>query len=140
MAKRLGPFDTPFQPTVDTAFIQHQFAPQPSPTGLAALEAARRGAPYLMAAETSAVAAPYIYATGEEVLPLGGFTGVTPSPTAAAAESKIAAGDFHVAIIATPGATPGAGYIAMNCLHLAQPKSQHPTGLARRLNLYYCNR
>jgi hypothetical protein len=62
----------PFQSTPTTTFIRDVFAPQPSPPGLASIEAARRGAPYLMAAQTSAVAAPFIFATGEEVLPLGG--------------------------------------------------------------------
>ena len=52
-----------------------------NPPGLALLESARQGAPYLMAAQTSALASGFVYATGQEVLPLGGYTGTTPEPS-----------------------------------------------------------
>jgi 4-amino-4-deoxy-L-arabinose transferase-like glycosyltransferase len=135
VAEGLGPFDTPFQPAGVTRFVRAVFAPQPSPPALAAIESARRGAPYLMAAQTSAVAAPYIYATGEEVLPLGGYTGIIPAPSIASTRAKIATGDFHLALIASPGATPGARYIARHCLRVP---SASKASIAPRLKVYYC--
>ena len=45
---------------------------------LPTLEAANRGIPYLAAVQTSALAAPLIWATGQGVLPIGGFTGTIP--------------------------------------------------------------
>jgi 4-amino-4-deoxy-L-arabinose transferase-like glycosyltransferase len=135
----LGPFDTPFQPVVVTAVLHSVFAPQSSPPGLADLEKLRHGAPALMAAQTSAVAAPFIYATGDEVLPLGGFTGVIPSPTDAQLRARIEAGFFHLALIAEPGATPGTAYVAAHCLHVAPTRGKGASGsVVPTLKIFYC--
>ena len=108
MALGLGAFDTPFQPVRVTEATRAIFAPPSSLPGLAEIERVRRGAPYLFAAQTSAVAAPYIYVTGEEVLPLGGYTGTEPAPSARAVASSILEQKFHLALVASPGASPGA--------------------------------
>ena len=99
-----------------TTFIRHDFAPQSPPPGLAKIESVRRGAPYLMATQTSAVAAPYIYATGQEVLPLGGFTGTQPSPTSATVRRLVAKSRFHLALVATPSASASAAFVTAHCL------------------------
>ena len=135
VAESLGPFDTPFQPAPVTTFVHSVFAPQPSPPGLAAIEAVRRGAPYLMAAQTSAVAAPFIYATGDEVLPLGGYTGTTPAPSVAQTRSMLAQGLFHLALLAAPAATPSARFIAAHCLRV---RGKGGTSVAPKLRVYYC--
>jgi 4-amino-4-deoxy-L-arabinose transferase-like glycosyltransferase len=137
VAKGLGPFDTPFQPVAVTGFLRTVFAPESSPPGLADLEQVRRGAPALMAAQTSAVAAPFIYATGDEVLPLGGYTGIIPSPTAAQVSARISDGYFHLALIAQKGATAGTAYIVAHCLHL-RPKKSAGGSVAPKLKIYYC--
>ena len=137
VAKGLGPFDTPFQPVAVTGFLRTVFAPQTSPPGLADLEEVRRGAPALMAAQTSAVAAPFIYATGDEVLPLGGYTGVIPSPTAAEVRGRISDGYFHLALIARPGVTAGTAYVAAHCIHV-RPKQAAGGSIAPKLKIYYC--
>jgi hypothetical protein len=136
-SKRLGPFDTPFQPVVVTEVLRTVFAPQPSPPGVADLERVRHGAPALMAAQTSAVAAPFIYATGDEVLPLGGYTGIIPSPTVAQLRERIRSGFFHLALIAQPGATGGTAYIAAHCLPVP-PKQGTGASVVRKLKIYYC--
>ena len=118
VALGLGPFDTPFQPAVVTTFVRHNFAPQSPPPGLATIESVRRGAPYLMAAQTSAVAAPYIYATGQEVLPLGGFTGTQPSPTSATVRTLVAKSRFHLALVRPPSASASAAFVTAHCLRV----------------------
>lgn len=45
------------------------------------VRAHRSGAAYLMAVSSWTAAAPYIEATGQEVLPMGGFSGTVPEPT-----------------------------------------------------------
>lgn len=45
------------------------------------LRQARFGAPYLLAAQSSAMASVFIYDSGLEALPIGGFTGTIPAPT-----------------------------------------------------------
>ena len=134
----LGAFDTPFQPVRVTEATRAIFAPPSSLPGLAEIERVRRGAPYLFAAQTSAVAAPYIYVTGEEVLPLGGYTGTAPVPSARAVAWSILEQKFHLALVASPGASPGARYVYDHCVHVPQPKSQPTPALTPKLRIYYC--
>ena len=132
--QRLGPFDTPFQPEAVTAGVRALFAVS---TGTAAvvptLEAARRGAPFLMATETSALAAPFIFDTGQEVLPIGGYTGTIPSPTLASLQARIDQGQFHLVIQSSTATDPRLVWIAQHCLALPQP-----AGAGGRYHLYYC--
>jgi 4-amino-4-deoxy-L-arabinose transferase-like glycosyltransferase len=138
VAQSLGPFDTPFQPTIATTALHQIFAPQPHPGGLAQLRAAQRGAPYLMAAQTSAVASVFIYASGEEVLPLGGYTGTTPAPSVASVRSMLADGDFHVALIASPAETPATAYLVAHCVHVPPPGGRPTSSVAPKLQIYFC--
>ncbi|MGP0110799.1 MAG: ArnT family glycosyltransferase [Acidimicrobiales bacterium] len=78
---RLGPFDTPFQPVAVTEGVRAFFGVTSTTADLLpGLERARRGAPYLMATETSALAAPLIFVSGQEVLPIGATPAPSPSP------------------------------------------------------------
>jgi 4-amino-4-deoxy-L-arabinose transferase-like glycosyltransferase len=57
--------------------------------------AARRGrASYLMAVPSWSTASSYILATGQEVLPMGGFSGSVPEPTLARARHLVATGQL----------------------------------------------
>ena len=89
-----------------------------------------------MATQTSAVASEFIYDTGEEVLPLGGYTGTIPWPTASATAALVAAKQFHLALVAAPAATPGAAWVVAHCLHVS-PHAPAP-GPAPKLKIYYC--
>ncbi len=93
-----------------------------------------------MAAQTSAVASVFIYATGEEVLPLGGYTGTIPAPSVADVRSMIAHRDFHLALIASPGATPVTAYIETHCLHVPPPGGRPVSVVAPKLRISYCLR
>ena len=55
----------------------------------------RDGAEYLMATQSWSQAAPYILATGKEVLPIGGFSGSVPSPTLRHFQHLVAAGQVR---------------------------------------------
>lgn len=139
VADRLGAFDTPFQPPGVTAAIRRFFVATPAAatTTLPTIERARHGARYLMAVETSAVAAPFIYATGLEVLPIGGFTGTIPSPTLPRLRSLIADDDFHLEL-QSPGATdPRLVFIAHHCIDLGVKRAAGP-GPALHFAIYYC--
>ncbi len=121
-ATRLGPFDTPFQPVAVTTGTRAFFGVTSATSALIpTLEAARHGAPFLMATETSALAAPFIFVTGQEVLPIGGYTGTIPSPTLARIRSLVRSGSFHL-VLQSPSATDHRFvWIAHHCLHLPQP-------------------
>lgn len=138
VSERLGPFDTPFQPAGATRLVHALFAPPWSPPDLASLESVRHGAPYLMATQTSVLASPYIFATGQEVLPLGGYTGTNPVPSVARLARAVREGRFHLVLMSDPAADPATRWIAAHCLHLPQPAG-HPTpSLVPHLALYYC--
>ncbi|HEY2214229.1 MAG TPA: glycosyltransferase family 39 protein, partial [Acidimicrobiales bacterium] len=133
VAEGLGAFDTPFQPQPVTIANRTVFGPVSSPPGLAKIETVQKGTPDLMAAQTSAVAALYIFATGQEVLPLGGYTGTIPTPTVAVISSDIASGAFHLALIASPTATASARYITQHCLRVSAAQ-----GTEAKLTVYFC--
>ena len=131
----LGAFDTPFQPVALTAFNRSFFgAPLQPIATLPAIESARNGAPDLFATQTSVIAAPFIFATGQEVLPIGGYDGSTPEPTLAALRSAIAHGAFHLVLTASHTDDVRALFIQRHCLPV------HPTGPspAVSLRVSYC--
>ena len=53
------------------------------------LEKVQFGAPDLLAAQSSALASVFIYDSGREALPLGGFTGTIPTPTLAQVQQDV---------------------------------------------------
>ena len=63
----------------------------------------RDGAEYLMATQSWSQAAPYILATGKEVLPVGGFSGSVPSPTLPHVRRLIAAGQLRFFLLGEQG-------------------------------------
>jgi 4-amino-4-deoxy-L-arabinose transferase-like glycosyltransferase len=133
----LGAFDTPFEPPQVAAFTTALIdAPQTAAALLPRLEKGQFGAPDLMATETAALAAPTIYVSGKEVLPIGGFTGTIPEPTLASLEAMVAAGDFHIALQSAGVTDPRFLWIAAHC-HLLNTLSSanSPTG---PLVAYFC--
>jgi 4-amino-4-deoxy-L-arabinose transferase-like glycosyltransferase len=137
-ANRLGPFDTPFQPEAVTLGVRAFFGVLPATSRLLPpLEQARRGAPYLMATQTSALAAPFIYVSGQEVLPIGGFTGTIPSPTLSALVSMIRTGLFHLVLQSPTTTDARLLWIAGHCASLPQPPGAPPQA---HYAIYYCLR
>jgi 4-amino-4-deoxy-L-arabinose transferase-like glycosyltransferase len=73
------------------------------------LEAHRDGAEYLLAVEGSQSAAPYILATGDPVMAMGGFTGSDPWPTLSAFERLVGEGKVHYVLLAGGSSAAGGG-------------------------------
>jgi 4-amino-4-deoxy-L-arabinose transferase-like glycosyltransferase len=137
VANGYGPFDTPFEPAAASAFARQLGGiAQQSEGLLPAIETAALGQPDLMATQTSAVAAPFIYDSGKEVLPIGGFTGTIPEPTLSALKTMIAKGDFRL-VVQSPSVTdPRLIWIERNCLRLPTRPSSAAGGL--RFASYLC--
>jgi 4-amino-4-deoxy-L-arabinose transferase-like glycosyltransferase len=70
------------------------------------LTAHRDGATYLFAVQGWTAAAPYILATGQQVLPMGGFSGSVPEPTLARVKQLVATGQLRYFM---PGGAGGFG-------------------------------
>ena len=126
-----GAFDTPFEPAAERQAVDALFQRTIAQARLAIppLEAARRGAPYLLATQTAALASVFIYVSGQEALPIGGFTGTIPAPTLAQLQADIRAGKFHV-VLATTITDPRLRWIATHCLTVGVPGAL--------LHNYYC--
>jgi 4-amino-4-deoxy-L-arabinose transferase-like glycosyltransferase len=95
-----GALDTPFEPLAAARAQADATANLTRIRQVTALrlEDAALGDPDLAATQTSAVAAAFIYVTGKEVLPIGGFTGTIPEPTASQLLTDIRERKFRVLI------------------------------------------
>ncbi|MDX6341599.1 MAG: hypothetical protein QOH87_1737, partial [Trebonia sp.] len=71
------------------------------------VSAHRDGASYLMAVSSWEEASPYILTTGQEVMPMGGFSGTVPSPALAAVQHLVRTGQLRFFLIS--GTVAGAG-------------------------------
>ena len=71
------------------------------------VSAHRDGAGYLMAVGSWDAAAPYIVATGQEVLPMGGFSGMVPEPTLAKIQGLVRTGQLRFFLIGDTDAAAG---------------------------------
>jgi hypothetical protein len=133
----LGPFETPFEPareTADiTAFLSAGFQVQGA---LVTLERANAAFPYLMGTQTAVLAAPFIWASGREVVPIGGFTGTIPEPTLATLQSLIRTG-FVATFLQSPTTTDTRlTWIARHCTNFTPRASAQRATLP--LAVYVC--
>jgi 4-amino-4-deoxy-L-arabinose transferase-like glycosyltransferase len=74
------------------------------------VSAHRDGASYLMAVGSWEEASPYILATGQEVMPMGGFSGSVPSPTLAAVQHLVRTGQLRFFLTTGTGAGAGGAF------------------------------
>jgi hypothetical protein len=130
IVQRGGPFDTPFEPAAIRRLTGADIAQLVQYSGRAAEKLAiGAGSRYLAATYTSALASPLIYASGEEILPIGGFDGRTPTPSVAALRADVASGALHTVLV-LPARDPRVAWVLENCRLV-------PTGV-RIVRTYYC--
>ena len=114
-------FDTPFEPTQLAALIAS------APARLAQVQnsipqllAAQGNAPYLLAAQSSYLASVFIYTSGLEALPIGGFTGTIPSPTLTQLKTDVLNHQFHLVLTLSATSTdPRIQWITSHCQRLS---------------------
>ena len=116
VARGAGALDTPFEARDDVVAIDRLFVATPALVRktLPGLEKARGGAPDLLAVQSAAVASVFSYPNGDEVLPIGGFTGTGPSPSLDQVRAAIAHGQFHL-VLTFPSGDPRIAWIAQHC-------------------------
>jgi hypothetical protein len=132
----LGPFETPFESQRATADAATFFgAGFQAARILPGLEAADRGTRFLMATQTSVLAAPFIYASGREVLPIGGFTGTIPEPTLSDLKFQIQVNNVHLFVQAPDTSDPRLVWVARHCIKVTK-RTGPPAVLP--LSVYYC--
>ena len=131
VAHHEGAFDTPFEPAGRAGRRDAIFLRTPAQVRLVVprLEGAQNGAPYLLATQTAALASVFIYDSGLEALPIGGFTGTIPAPTLRQLQDDIRRGRFHLVLAAT-STDPRLRWIAAHCLSFGSATAV--------LHNYYC--
>jgi 4-amino-4-deoxy-L-arabinose transferase-like glycosyltransferase len=118
VTRDLGPFASPYQ--AGTAATASAFA------ATKALEGARTtvesfashyGTPIPFAIDTAVMAGPYVFATGQEILPIGGFRGGVPSPTLAQLQGYIAADRVAAFLLPVnpPSTDPRVQWVQAHC-------------------------
>ncbi len=73
------------------------------------LTAHRDGASYLMAVSSWSEASPYILSTGQEVMPMGGFSGTIPEPTLNRVRELVSSGQLRFFLLGAGGSGLGRG-------------------------------
>ncbi len=132
----LGPFETPFEPSrvtaATTALLSSGFEIQPA---LAALEKGNAVELYLMATQTAVLAAPFIWASGREVVPIGGFTGTIPEPTLTTLQRLIDANMVRTFLQSPTTTDPRLTWVAHHCLHI---RARSTGRQALPVAVYFC--
>ena len=123
-ARHQGAFDTPFEPARESRAIDLGFLVTPARTArtIPNLQGLQFDAPDLLATQTSLLASEFIYASGQEALPIGGFTGTIPLPTLHQLQADVREGKFHL-VLAAGTADPRLRWIAAHCKHIGRAKA-----------------
>jgi 4-amino-4-deoxy-L-arabinose transferase-like glycosyltransferase len=111
----LGPFAAPYEPS--SATVSRAQARQTRALDEQVVEelSSTYGTPMPMATDSSILAAPYILATGREILPIGGFQGGIPAPTLAQLQRYIAAGQIRAMLVPRASSDPRIVWIRSHC-------------------------
>jgi 4-amino-4-deoxy-L-arabinose transferase-like glycosyltransferase len=120
--RALGPFATPYEPARLIATASHFSAQREGDAyrGLVDRLLSTYRTPVALGADTSALAAAFIYYTGAEVLPIGGYDGGVPAPTLPQLEHDVASGEVSVFLIPVEPRSPAprVAWIQTHCAQL----------------------
>jgi len=133
VARGLGPFDNPFESSQvsegTTAFARNW---PPLTRFVQAIGQQEGGHGILFGTDTSAQAAPYILASGQEVLPIGGYLGGVPAPTLAELQSDVRNGSARLFLLPIRPASPDprVRWIEAYCTQEPVPNTARPIQFA----------
>ncbi len=130
VTRGLGPFAAPYEPASATlSRAQAQRTRIADEQVIAQLESTYT-APIPLATDSSILAAPFILATGREVLPIGGYQGGIPSPSLTRLERYVDHGEVRVFIAPLHTNDPRIEWVHAHCaVQGAGSASGSPTAL-----------
>jgi 4-amino-4-deoxy-L-arabinose transferase-like glycosyltransferase len=130
----LGPFAAPYEPS--SATVSRAEAKRTRLLDEQVVEelTSTYGTSMPMATDSSILAAPYILATGREILPIGGFQGGIPAPTLAQLRQYIDSGQVRAMLIPRTSSDPRIVWIRDHCVAPEQSGSEDSGATA----LYDC--
>jgi hypothetical protein len=130
--RRLGPFAAPYEPASATVSVASERKARRLDEQIVAQVSSAFKTPIVFATYTSILAAPYILATGREVLPIGGYQGADPAPGVGELRDYIASGLVRGFIVPPTSPDPRVAWIVANCRRPSQ------TAHAGVIALYEC--
>jgi len=134
VTRGLGPFAAPYEPASATISRAQARSTRIADEQVVAQLASTYNTSIPLATDSSILAAPFILATGSEVLPIGGFQGGVPSPTLARLQRYIAAGEVRAFVVPVRSDDPRIAWIHSHCtLPGSAGAGNGPTAL------YVCN-
>jgi 4-amino-4-deoxy-L-arabinose transferase-like glycosyltransferase len=134
VTRGLGPFAAPYEPVSATLSRARARSADVADEQVVDQLASTYDTPIPLATDSSILAAPFILATGSEVLPIGGFQGGVPSPTLARLQRYIAAGEVRAFLVPVHSNDPRVVWIHSHCtLPGSEGAGGNPTAL------YICN-
>jgi 4-amino-4-deoxy-L-arabinose transferase-like glycosyltransferase len=100
VTRNLGPFTAPYQArstSVASSFsIEHELSAYRS---VVDRYSSRFHTPFPFAVDSSLLAGPYIFSTGEEILPIGGYSGGVPAPSLSQIQQYVNAGKVRAFLV-----------------------------------------
>jgi len=132
----LGPFAAPYEPA--SATVSRASARRSRLLHVQLMEelASTYETPIALVTDSSISAAPFILATGKEVLPIGGFQGGIPAPSLAELQRRVAAAEVRAFLVPTTSDDPRIRWVLSNC------KTASPGGSSQNVattELYVCS-
>jgi 4-amino-4-deoxy-L-arabinose transferase-like glycosyltransferase len=124
VTRGLGPFAAPFEPASATESRAEAKLKDAASARTVERLASRYGTPIVFAIDTSQLAAPYILASGREILPIGGFEGGLPSPTLAQLRYYVSSGRLRAFLIPPASRDPRIVWVYRNCRRASSKKGE----------------
>ena len=115
VTRGLGPFAAPYEPASATISRAKARSSYGADEQVVDQLASTYNTPIPLATDSSILAAPFILATGAEVLPIGGFQGGVPSPTLARLQRYIAAGEVRALLVPVHSNDPRIEWVHAHC-------------------------
>jgi 4-amino-4-deoxy-L-arabinose transferase-like glycosyltransferase len=130
VTRGLGPFAAPYE--LASATVSRASAQRTRVLDKQVMEqlSATYGTPIALATDSSILAAPFILASGKEILPIGGFQGGIPSPSLTDLRRRIAAKEVRAFLVPVGSDDPRIAWIHSHCAPPAESaRSSAPTAL-----------
>jgi 4-amino-4-deoxy-L-arabinose transferase-like glycosyltransferase len=132
VTRGLGPFAAPYEPASATVSRASAHSSQIRDAEVVEQVSSTYNTPIVMAVDSSILAAPFLLASGREILPIGGYQGGIPAPTLGELQRLISEGQVRAFLVPVIGDDPRVEWVHAHCKQVTgtqQAKSSTATAL-----------
>jgi 4-amino-4-deoxy-L-arabinose transferase-like glycosyltransferase len=115
VTRGLGPFAAPFEPASATESRRGAERTRAMNARIVRLIASEYKTPIVFAIDTSVLAAPFILATGREILPIGGYEGGIPAPSVEQLQRDVSSGQLRALLVPHSSRDPRLEWVYRHC-------------------------